>query len=177
MAVRENIAAEISALLEGGDTYRCLPTVPGIGPKAAPKLAISIDIEDFPNHDGLASYCGLAPRNRRSGTSISSVAASRQGNKRLKNLLMFSCNCLTRAGGEMGRLLRQVPRAGNVARQGAQGAGAEKAEGHLRGHAGQGALRRLVEALRTDWSPPAERPDASMSRFSLTNGIPQLTKL
>ena len=76
--------------------------------------------------------------------------------------------------GEMGRLLRQVPRAGHVARQ---GAGAKKAEGHLRGHARQGALRRLVEALRTDWSPPAERPDASMSRFSLTNGIPQLTKL
>ena len=102
MAVRENIAAEISALLEGGDTYRCLPTVPGIGPKAAPELAISIDIEDFPNHDGLASYCGPAPRNRRSGTSISSVTASRQGNKRLKNLLMFSCNCLTRAEGRWG---------------------------------------------------------------------------
>ena len=43
----------------------------------------------------LASYCGLAPRNRRSGTSISSVCASRQGNKRLKNLLIFSCNCLS----------------------------------------------------------------------------------
>ena len=92
----------VSALLEGDDTYRCLLTVPGIGPKTASELAISIDIEDFPSHDRLASYCGLAPRNRQSGTSISSVTASRQGNKRLKNLLIFSCNCLTRTEGRWG---------------------------------------------------------------------------
>lgn len=98
----EAITTEISALLEGDDTYRCLLTVPGIGPKTASELAISIDIEDFPSHDRLASYCGLAPRNRQSGTSISSVAASRQGNKRLKNLLIFSCNCLTRTEGRWG---------------------------------------------------------------------------
>ncbi len=64
---REAITAEISALLEGDDTYRCLLTVPGMGPKTASELAISIDIEDFPSHDRLASYCGLAPRNRQSG--------------------------------------------------------------------------------------------------------------
>ena len=98
----EAITAEISALLEGDDTYRCLLTVPGIGPKTASELAISIDIEDFPSHDRLASYCGLAPRNRQSGTSISSVTASRQGNKRLKSLLIFSCNCLTRTEGRWG---------------------------------------------------------------------------
>ena len=89
----------IAALLERDETYRCLLTVPGIGPKAASELAISINIEDFPSHDRLASYCGLAPRNRQSGTSISSVSASRQGNKRLKNLLIFSCNCLARTNG------------------------------------------------------------------------------
>lgn len=99
--ISEN-SAEISALLEGDDTYRCLLTVPGIDPKTASELAISIDIEDFPSHDRLASYCGLAPRNRQSGTSISSVTASRQGNKRLKNLLIFSCNCLTRTEGRWG---------------------------------------------------------------------------
>lgn len=63
--------------------------MPGIGPKTASELAISIDIEDFPSHDRLVSYCGLAPCNRQSGTSISSVTASRQGNKRLKSLLIF----------------------------------------------------------------------------------------
>lgn len=94
--------AEISALLERDETYRCLLTVPGIGPKTASELAISVNIDDFPNHDRLASYCGLAPRNRQSGTSASSVSASRQGNKRLKNLLIFSCNCLARTDGRWG---------------------------------------------------------------------------
>lgn len=95
-------AAEISALLASDETYRCLLTVPGIGPRTASELVISIDIADFPSHDKLASYCGLAPRNRRSGTSISSVSASRQGNKRLKNLLIFSCNRLARSHGRWG---------------------------------------------------------------------------
>lgn len=96
------LTAEISALLASDETYRCLLTVPGIEPRTASELVISIDIADFPSHDKLASYCGLAPRNRRSGTSISSVSASRQGNKRLKNLLIFSCNCLARSHGRWG---------------------------------------------------------------------------
>ena len=76
--------------------------MPGIGPRTASELVISIDIADFPSHDRLASYCGLAPRNRRSGTSISSVSASRQGSKRLKNPLVFSCNCLARSRNRWG---------------------------------------------------------------------------
>ena len=99
--ISEN-AAEIESLTSADDTYRCLLTVPGIGPRTASELVISIDIADFPSHDRLASYCGLAPRNRRSGTSISSVSASRQGNKRLKNLLIFSCNCLARSRNRWG---------------------------------------------------------------------------
>lgn len=97
-----SLASEISALLAADETYRCLLTVPGIGPRTASELVISIDIADFAGHDRLASYCGLAPRNRQSGTSISSVSASRQGNKRLKNLLIFSCNCLARSRNRWG---------------------------------------------------------------------------
>lgn len=98
----ESLTSEISALLSADETYRCLLTVPGIGPRTASELVISIDIADFASHDRLASYCGLVPRNRRSGTSISSVSASRQGNKRLKNLLIFSCNCLARSRNRWG---------------------------------------------------------------------------
>lgn len=104
------LAAHEAAKLFGGDaktderdeTHRCLLTIPGIGPKTASELAISIDIDDFPSHDRLASYCGLAPRNRQSGTSVSSSSASRQGNRRLKSLLIFSCNCLARTDGRWG---------------------------------------------------------------------------
>ena len=47
--------AEISALLERDETYRCRLTIPGIGPRTASELATSIDIDDFPSHDRLAS--------------------------------------------------------------------------------------------------------------------------
>lgn len=50
----------------------------------------------------------------------------------------------------MERLLRQVPRTGHAARQGAQNAGAKEVEGHLRDHAGQGALSRLVETQHSE---------------------------
>lgn len=102
----ERLDAGIARLLEGDGTYECLLTVPGIGPRTASELAISVRIESFPDHDHLASYCGIAPRNRQSGTSISSVTASRQGNKRLKNLLIFSCNSLTRSKGRFGEYYR-----------------------------------------------------------------------
>lgn len=97
---------EISSLLSGTKAYSCLLTVPGIGPRTASELVIAIRIESFPDHDHLASYCGIAPRNRRSGTSISSVSASRQGNKRLKNLLIFSCNSLVRSRNRFGDYYR-----------------------------------------------------------------------
>ncbi|MDD7203774.1 MAG: transposase, partial [Coriobacteriales bacterium] len=101
------LEAEISALLESDATYRCLLTVPGIGPRTASELVIGIDIGEFASHDRLASYCGLAPRNRRSGTSVSSVTASRRGNKRLKNLLVFSCNSLIRSDNRFGAFYRK----------------------------------------------------------------------
>ena len=89
--------SEISALLAANEMYRCLLAVPGIGPRTASERVMSIDIADIAGRDRLASRCGLAPRNRRSGTSITSVSASRQGNKRLKNLLVFSSNCFARS--------------------------------------------------------------------------------
>jgi len=99
--------AEIAALLAEEATYGCLLTVPGIGPRTASELVISVDISDFPDHDYLASYCGIAPRNRQSGTSLSSVCASRQGNKRLKNLPIFSCNSLVRSSCRFGEYYRR----------------------------------------------------------------------
>ena len=177
LAEIEAITAEISVLLEGNDTYRCLLTVPGIGPK-----------NRFRARD-LHRYRGL-PKPRQARVVLRPGAAQppvgdldllgdgiapRQQEAEEPTHILVQLPYPDR--GKMGRLLRQVPRAGHAARQGAQGAGAKEAEGHLRDHAGQGALRRLVEALRTDWSPPAERPGVSMARFNLENGIARLTKL
>ena len=100
------LEAETAALLEGDETYACLLTVPGIGPRTAAQLAVSVDIGRFPDHDHLASYCGIAPRVRSSGTSVRSVRASRRGDARLKSLLVFSCNSLVRSSGRYGEYHR-----------------------------------------------------------------------
>lgn len=83
-----------------------LLTVPGIGPRTAAQLAVSVDIGRFPDRDHLASYCGIAPRVRSSGTSVRSVRASRRGDARLKSLLIFSCNSLVRSSGRYGEYYR-----------------------------------------------------------------------
>ncbi len=75
-------------------------------PGPAAQLAVSVDIGRFPDHDHLASYCGIAPRVRSSGTSVRSVRASRRGDARLKSLLIFSCNSLVRLPGRYGEYYR-----------------------------------------------------------------------
>jgi len=75
------------------------------------EFIVSIDISRFADHGKLASYCGLAPRDSKSGTSLLSVTSSKRGNKKLKNLLIFSCNSLTNSKnrfGEYYRMLRDV---------------------------------------------------------------------
>lgn len=88
------VNTDINILLTENDTYQALLTIPGIGPKTASALVAGIDISLFSSHDKLASFVGLAPNNKQSGTSLNSATSSRCGNKELKNLLIFSCNSL-----------------------------------------------------------------------------------
>ena len=77
--------------------------MPGVGARTATALVTMVDISLFAGDDELASYCGLAPADRQSGTSISSASSSRSGNKDLKNLLIFSCNSLVGTKGRYGK--------------------------------------------------------------------------
>ena len=74
-----------------------------IGPKTAAALVTSVDVSMFRGHDELASYCGVAPADSRSGTSVRSTSPQRGGNKQLKNLLTFSCNSLIGTQNRFGR--------------------------------------------------------------------------
>lgn len=93
----------IADALAGNELYECPLTVPGIGPKTAAALVTSVDISMFRGHDELASYCGVAPADSRSGTSVRSTSPQRGGNKQLKNLLIFSCNSLVGTQNRFGR--------------------------------------------------------------------------
>ena len=102
-AERASLEADIASRLAGDETYRCLLTVPGIGPKTATALVTMVDVSLFDGDDRLASYCGLAPANSQSGTTIDSASSSRSGNRQLKNLLIFSCNSLVGTRNRFGR--------------------------------------------------------------------------
>ena len=95
----DELDREIASLLADDETYRCLLTVPGVGPKAAAALVTMVDVSMFRSHDELASYCGLAPADRQSGTSVRSSSAQRGGNKRLKDVMVFSCLSLLNSEG------------------------------------------------------------------------------
>ena len=99
--------AETTALLAEDDACACPLAIPGIGPGTASELVINVDIDDFPDHGHLASCCGIAPRNRRSGRSISSASPSRRGgSRRPKNPLTFSRDSLSRSKGRFGERYR-----------------------------------------------------------------------
>lgn len=100
---RAELSAELGRLLQDDETYRCLLTIPGIGPKTASALATSIDISLFPGDSKLAAYCGLVPADHDSGSSIRSQRDAHGGNKALKNLLIFSCNSLVGTKNRFGR--------------------------------------------------------------------------
>ena len=92
--------------VEGDETYRCLLTVPGVGRSTAAQLVAAVQVGAFAGNDKLASYCGLTPRDTRSGATISSTSPSPEGNRCLKNLLIFTCLSLVRSDNEFGRYYR-----------------------------------------------------------------------
>ena len=98
-----SVGSTIDSLIAGNAVYKALLTVPGIGPKTASALVAGIDISLFSDHNKLASFTGLAPSNKQSGSSLDSTSSSKTGNKELKNLLIFSCNSLVGTKGEFGR--------------------------------------------------------------------------
>lgn len=107
-AEAERLKAEASRMLAGDECYRCLLTIPGIGPVCAEALVSLVDISLFRTHDQLASLCGLAPQNSSSGTSIDHATAQRSGNKELKNLLIFTVNSLAGTDNYFGRYYDRV---------------------------------------------------------------------
>lgn len=107
-AEAERLEAEASSMLAGDECYRCLLTIPGIGHVSAEALVSLVDISLFATHDQLASFCGLAPKNSRSGTSVDHAAAQRSGNKELKNLLIFTVNSVVGTDSHFGRLYDRV---------------------------------------------------------------------
>ncbi len=88
---RREVAIQVEKLLEDYPLSGVLMSMPGVGIKTAAVILLSIgDASGFPSAAHLASYAGIAPVTRRSGTSIRGESPSHSGNKQLKSALFRS---------------------------------------------------------------------------------------
>ena len=67
---RVTVAAQVEALVEAHPLCPVLTSMPGIGVRPAARILTEVVGKDFRDAGHLASYAGIAPVTRRSGTSI-----------------------------------------------------------------------------------------------------------
>lgn len=85
---RQATEQEIAALLEALPLFHLLTSMPGMGVRTTAAVIVAIgDGTGFPTAGHLASYAGLAPATKSSGTSIRGEHAPHRGNRLLKRAL------------------------------------------------------------------------------------------
>lgn len=90
-ARRDALAGEIEEAFLAHPFGELLATIPGVGPRTGARILAEIgDGSRFADGSKLASYAGLAPVTRQSGTSLKGESRSRRGNHRLKNAMFLA---------------------------------------------------------------------------------------
>ncbi len=89
-AQRADVAAQVETLVEAHPLYQVLTSMPGIGVRTAAVFIAETLGRTFDSGAHLASYAGLTPVTRRSGSSIRGEYTSHAGNKRLKRAMFLS---------------------------------------------------------------------------------------
>ena len=87
---RAEIAVEVEQLVTANPLEPILTSMPGVGVRTAARLITEVSGKEFATAGHLASYAGLAPVTRRSGSSIRGEHPSKRGNKVLKRTLFLS---------------------------------------------------------------------------------------
>jgi len=95
-AQRANVASEVEKIVATHPLYLVLRSMPGIGLRTAAVIIAELAGKTFTSSAALASYAGLAPTTRQSGSSIKSERVSHSGNKRLKRALFLSAFAVIR---------------------------------------------------------------------------------
>ncbi|MFI6016327.1 transposase [Streptomyces sp. NPDC051287] len=88
---RKLLEKRIQELLDEHPLSKILTSMPGIGTRTGARVLIDVgDASAFPTAAHLASYTGLAPATRSSGSSIRGEQPSRRGNKQLKRAFFLA---------------------------------------------------------------------------------------
>ena len=93
---RADVAREVEEIVVNHPLYLVLTSMPGVGLRTCAVIIAELSGKTFTNAAALASYAGLAPTTRQSGTSIKSERVSHSGNKRLKRALFLSAFAVIR---------------------------------------------------------------------------------
>lgn len=89
-AQRTEIETEILTVVDAHPLTQVLTSMPGVGVRTAARILTEVVGKNFKDAAHLASYAGIAPVTRRSGSSIRGESPSRRGNKVLKRALFLS---------------------------------------------------------------------------------------
>lgn len=95
-AQRADVATQVEELVLQHPLYLVLSSMPGVGLRTAAVIISELSGKSFHSPAALASYAGLAPTTRQSGSSIKSERVSHSGNKRLKRALFLSAFAVIR---------------------------------------------------------------------------------
>ena len=88
---RRTLEDQLNVLLEAHPLSPLLTSMPGIGVRTAATIVTTIgDASAFPDADHLASYAGLAPVTKTSGSSIRGEHAPTRGHRQLKRAMYLS---------------------------------------------------------------------------------------
>jgi transposase len=86
----------LAALHKANPLSRQLAEVPGIGPIGALTLALTVDASQFHSGRHFAAWLGLTPRQNSTGGKTRLGGISRQGNERLRQLLVLGATSVVR---------------------------------------------------------------------------------
>lgn len=89
-AQRVDVASHLESMVEAHPLYPVLTSMPRVAVRTTAIVIAETSGKTFTSTAALASYAGLAPITRQSGTSIKSERVSHSGNKRLKRALFLS---------------------------------------------------------------------------------------
>jgi transposase len=87
---------KLAALHKANPLSQQLAAVPGIGPIGALTLALTVDASQFKSGRHFAAWLGLVPRQNSTGGKPRLGGISRQGNERLRQLLMLGATSVVR---------------------------------------------------------------------------------
>jgi transposase len=80
---------KLAALHKANSVSQLLTQVPGVGPLSAMTLALTVDASQFNSSRHFAAWLGLTPRQKSTGGKTRLGGISRQGNERLRQLLVL----------------------------------------------------------------------------------------